>query len=86
MPIRLMASPSAPIANPLMVEPSAATETTVRPRIASAKYSAGLNARAAFATGPDANIKMRTPTMAAASEAPADNPIATLALPCCAMG
>src|SRR6516165_6719726 len=39
MPIRLIAIPSAPIANPLMVEPSAATETTVRPRMASAKYS-----------------------------------------------
>ena len=86
MPIRLMASPSAPIASPLTVEPSAATETTVRPRMASAKYSAGLKASAAFATGPEANIRIMTPTMAAASEAPADNPIATLALPCCAMG
>src|SRR3979490_3092652 len=34
-----MAIPSAPITSPLMVEPSAATETTVSPRMASAKYS-----------------------------------------------
>ena len=54
--------------------------------MASAKYSAGLNASAAFATGADANIRIRTPTIAAASEAPADNPMATLALPCWAIG
>src|SRR5262249_59906135 len=70
MPIRLIAIPSAPIANPLMVEPSAATETTVRPRMARAKYSAGLNARAAFATGPEANIRISTPAIAAATDAP----------------
>src|SRR5262245_23610600 len=68
IPIKLIAIPSAPIANPLMVELSAATETTVRPRMASAKYSAGLNASAAFATGPEANIRMSTPAIAAAME------------------
>ena len=78
--------PSAPIAKPLMVEPSAATDTTVSPRMASAKYSAGLNASAAFATGPEANMRISTPAIAAAMDAPADNPMATLALPCCAMG
>ena len=54
--------------------------------MASAKYSAGLNASAAFATGPEANIRITTPAIAAAMEAPADNPIATFALPRCAMG
>ena len=54
--------------------------------MASAKYSAGLNASATFATGADANIRIRTPTIAATSEAPADSPMATLALPCCAIG
>ena len=54
--------------------------------MASAKYSAGLNASAAFATGPEANIKIMTPTMAAVIDAPADSPMATLALPRCASG
>ena len=54
--------------------------------MASAKYSAGLKASAAFATGPEANIRISTPTIAATIEAPADSPMATLALPCCAIG
>ena len=71
---------------PLTVEPSAATATTVSPKIASAKYSAGLNASATLATGPEANIRIKTPTIAATIEAPADSPMATLALPRCAIG
>ena len=78
--------PSAPIARPFTVEPRAATDTTVSPRIASAKYSAGLKASATVATGPETNIRISTPTMPATIEAPAERPIATLALPCCAIG
>ena len=78
--------PSAPIASPFNVEPSEATATTVRPSTASAKYSAGPKASAAFATGSAANISTRTPKMPATIEAPADSPMATMALPCCAIG
>lgn len=78
--------PSAPIASPLVVEPIEATATTVSPRMASAKYSAGPTASPALATGPAANIRTSTPKMPATIEPPADRPMATMALPCCAIG
>src|SRR5262249_48929521 len=49
--------PSAPIANPFTVEPSAATDTTVRPKSARAKYFRRAEARRGLATGAEGKHK-----------------------------
>ena len=53
----------------------------VSPNIAKAKYSAGWNFKATFASGPEKNINIRVPTIPPIVDATRDTPSAIPGLP-----